>query len=73
MSRAMKSRVRKLEAKHGKGRTVIVWGGDHVDVEQEIARREAEGTIQPGDEVLVVQWRGWNPGDPIPTAERAAS
>ncbi len=73
MSRAVKSRVRKLEAKHGQGRTVIVWGGDHVDVEQEIARRTAEGTIQPGDEVLVVQWRGWNPGDPIPTGEKAPS
>ena len=73
MSRAAKSRVRKLEAKHGKGRTVIVWGGDHVDVEQEIATRTAEGTIQPGDEVLVVRWRGWNPGDPIPSAGRAPS
>ncbi len=73
MSRAVKSRVRKLEAKHGKRRTAIVWGGDHVDVEQEIARRTAEGTIQPGDEVLVVQWRGWNPGDPIPTGEKAPS
>ena len=71
MSRAVKSRVQKLEAKHG--RTVIVWGGDHVDVEQEIATRTAEGTIRPGDEVLVVQWRGWDPGDPIPSTGRAPS
>ena len=73
MSQAVKSRVRKLEAKHGQGRTVIVWGEDHVDVEQEIARPTAEGTIQPGDEVLVVRWRGWNPGDPIPSAGKAPS
>ncbi len=59
MNRALDARLQKLEAGGGIGRPHIIWadGMSDADMEVEIERRRAAGTLCSIDKILFVRWK----------------
>ena len=59
MNRSLDTRLEKLEAGHGIGRTHCIWVHEmsQAEIDAEIARRKTAGTLDEFDKVLLFSWK----------------
>jgi hypothetical protein len=58
MNRGLDTRLGKLEAERGTGRTHCIWadGLSPAEIDAKIAQRKADGTLGEFDRLLLVTW-----------------